>query len=147
MPAHRHREEAINTQLALLLARYGVDAESETIQAGGRQRPDVLFALGGLRVILEGKFADVHDVEAVVLRDAQKRLESGICHLAVAIVYPPALRTTATAKLGEVLETAPLRVQVFAENGATDWTQATPAELLAILRRVQEQLVEVTARL
>lgn len=140
MAAHRHREESVNTQLAQLLARYGVAAESETIQASGKQRPDVLFALGGLRVILEGKFGDVPDAEAVVQRDAQRRLDSGICHLAVAIVYPAALRTTSTTHLLTALEIAPLQVRVLSETGATEWTQATPADLLAILRRVQEQL-------
>lgn len=140
MPAHRHREEAVNTQLALLLARHGIDAESETIQAHGKQRPDVMFVLGGLRVMLEGKFADVADAAQVVRHDAEQRLQTGICHLAVAIVYPKALRTTPTAQLSEALAVAPLQICILSESGATDWSEATPAELLAALRRVQESL-------
>ena len=89
--AYRHREESINTHLALLLAKHGVDAESETIQRSGQQRPDVMFNLGGLRVIIEGKYADTPDAETVVLDDASKRVQSGICHIAVALVYPSAL--------------------------------------------------------
>jgi hypothetical protein len=58
---YRHREESINTQLAILLARHGVDAEPETIHRSGQQRPDVMFVLGGLRVIIEGKFSDTPD--------------------------------------------------------------------------------------
>ncbi|NJL59514.1 MAG: hypothetical protein HC887_07600 [Desulfobacteraceae bacterium] len=56
MQTHRHREESVNTQLAILLTRHGVIAESETIHQSGSQRPDVMFVLGGLRVIIEGNF-------------------------------------------------------------------------------------------
>ena len=54
----RNREEAVNTQLALLISKLGVTADAETIQAHGRHRPDVLFQLRGLRIVVEGKFAD-----------------------------------------------------------------------------------------
>lgn len=84
----RHREETINTQLAILLSRHGVAAESETIHQSGQQRPDVMFTLGGLRVIIEGKFSDTPDADNVVLSDAAKRVQTGICHIAVALVYP-----------------------------------------------------------
>ncbi len=43
---YRHREETINTQLAILLAKHGVEAESETIHRSGSQRPDVMFVSG-----------------------------------------------------------------------------------------------------
>ena len=52
----RHREEVINAGLAILLTRHGIDAEAETILRSGGARPDVMFTLGGLRVIIEGKF-------------------------------------------------------------------------------------------
>ncbi|MFZ1827710.1 MAG: hypothetical protein WAW42_02840 [Candidatus Competibacteraceae bacterium] len=58
MTADRHREETLNTQLAILLSRFGVQADAETIQAQGRERPDVLFNWRGLRVVIEGKFVD-----------------------------------------------------------------------------------------
>jgi len=41
--------------LAVLLSRFGVQADTETIQASGRKRPDVLFHWRGLRVVVEGK--------------------------------------------------------------------------------------------
>lgn len=142
MANERHREEAINTQLALVLARHGIDAEPETIQLHGRQRPDVVFMLGGLRVILEGKFADVPDAAQVVLGDAQSRIHSGICHLAVAIVYPTELRTTPITQLARALAETPLRLCILSESSVTDWSQATPGDLLAGLRRVQQSLIE-----
>lgn len=59
MTAYRHQEETLNTQLAILLSRFGVKADAETIQASGRERPDVLFNWRGLRVVIEGKFSPI----------------------------------------------------------------------------------------
>ena len=62
----RHREETVNTQLAVLLSSLGVEAEAESILSHGKARPDVLFILRGLRVAIEGKFADHPSVKDVV---------------------------------------------------------------------------------
>jgi hypothetical protein len=43
MNACRHREETLNTQLAILLSRFGVQADAETVQFKDREQPDVLF--------------------------------------------------------------------------------------------------------
>lgn len=139
---YRHREESINTQLAILLARHGVDAEPETIHQSGQQRPDVMFVLGGLRVIIEGKFSDTPDAEKVVFRDALKRIQSGICHLSVALVYPKTLRTVSTADLEAALSNSRLRFMIISETGQSDWVETTPAEILASLRRVHEALTK-----
>jgi hypothetical protein len=53
MATHRNREEAVNTQLAILISRYGITADGETIHVHGKHRPDVLFELRGLRVVIE----------------------------------------------------------------------------------------------
>ncbi|MBB1125115.1 hypothetical protein [Thiospirillum jenense] len=139
---HRHREETLNTQLALLLTEHGIDAESEVILASGQHRPDVLFLFDGLRVMLEGKFDDVTDAATIVLRDAQRRMDSGMCHIAIALVYPHALRTTATAKMATKLAITPLSARILSEAGATDWASVTVTELLTALRRVRETLLQ-----
>jgi hypothetical protein len=54
----RNREEVVNTQLAILISQLGVTADAETIHVHGQHRPDVLFELRGLRVVIEGKLAD-----------------------------------------------------------------------------------------
>ena len=72
MTAYHHREETLNTRLAILLSRFGVEADAETIQAKGRERPDVLFHWRGLRVVIEGKFADRPQAREVVLDDARR---------------------------------------------------------------------------
>src|SRR5438445_12309618 len=99
----RNREEVVNTQLAILISKLGVTADAETIHVHGKHRPDVLFELRGLRVAIEGKFADHPNADKVVLEDARKRVRSGIAHIAAAAVYPSELRTTPTAKLLDVL--------------------------------------------
>jgi hypothetical protein len=138
----RHREEVINTVLAMLLARYGIIAEAETIHSSGGARPDVLFTLGGLRVIIEGKFSDVPNTDAVVLNDAAGRVNAGICHVAVAIVYPEELRSASTATLEKQLAASRLRFSIISETGQTEWAESTPAEILASLRRVHESLIK-----
>jgi len=125
---YRHREESVNTQLAILLTRHGVTAESETIHQSGRQRPDVMFTLSGLRVIIEGKFSDTPDADNIVRSDALKRVQSGICHIAVALVYPKKIRTVPTSQLEKTLSTSRLKFLIIAETGLTEWAEATPSE-------------------
>lgn len=138
----RHREEVINTYLAILLTRHGVGAEAETIHHSGESRPDVMFTLGGLRVIIEGKFSDVPDASGIVLSDAAKRLASGICHIAVALVYPAKLRASTTASLERELSDTRLKYLIISESGQTEWAEATPSQILASLRRVHEALIK-----
>ena len=143
MAEHRNREEAVNTQLAILISRYGVTADGETIHVHGKHRPDVLFQMRGLRVVIEGKFADHPSAEAVVLEDARKRVRSGIAHIAAAAVYPKELRSTPTTKILSVLEKSSLRYRIVAETHESDsWYEGTPSELMAALRRAQEALTK-----
>ncbi|MBC7622201.1 MAG: hypothetical protein H7232_02310 [Aeromicrobium sp.] len=141
-PALRHREEVVNTQLAILLSRHGVSAEAETIHNSGQARPDVMFLMSGLRVIIEGKFGDVGDAESSVMSDAKNRVQSGICHIAVALVYPRAFRTISTTKLETALSTSRLKFLVLSESGNTDWSEALPGEILGSLRRVHQSLTK-----
>ncbi|MBU1701643.1 MAG: SAM-dependent methyltransferase, partial [Candidatus Eisenbacteria bacterium] len=142
----------MNTQLAILISRYGITADGETIQVHGKYRPDVLFELRGLRVVIEGKFADHPRAEDVVLNDARGRVKSGIAHMAAATVYPLALRTTSTTKIIEQLECSSLKYRIVSESHETEqWFEGTPADLMDALRRAQEGLtqddiVEQTAR-
>ncbi|MDQ5909752.1 MAG: hypothetical protein QG599_1847 [Pseudomonadota bacterium] len=141
MTVYRHWEETLNTQLAMLLSRFGVQADAETIQASGRERPDVLFNWQGLRVIIEGKFADHANARDVVLQDALGRVQRGIAHLAAAVVYPSPLRQVATSELLDSLEPAILAYCIVGENEETSaWFEGTPAALMDALRRAQEAL-------
>ncbi len=152
MSTPRNREEAINTQLAILISGLGVTADGETIHVHGKHRPDVIFQLRGLRVVIEAKFADHPNSESVVLEDARKRVRAGIAHIAASVVYPDTLRTTPTAKIIEVLEGSRLKYKIIAETYETpDWHEGDPASLMDALRRAQatlaeDDLVEKTAK-
>ena len=152
MPKQRHREEAVNTQLALLISRMGVTAEAETIQVHGRHRPDVLFQMRGLRVVIEAKFEDVPNAEQDVLDDARERIQAGVAHIAAATVYPAELRTAPTTKVLDILAEARLRYLIITETSESDtWSEGNPASLMEALRRAQESLsqddiVEKTAQ-
>ncbi len=116
MTIYRDREETLNTQLAILLSRFGVQADAEMIQASGRERPDVLFVWRGLRVVIEGKFADQANARQVVLNDARGRVQRGIAHIAAAVVYPGALRVTATPELPDQFEQSTLAYCIISES-------------------------------
>jgi hypothetical protein len=152
MAPQRNREEVINTQLALVISQMGVAAEAETIHVHGKERPDVLFELRGLRVILEGKIADHPNAEAVVLEDARKRVRSGIAHIAAAVIYPVALRTASTSRIQDKLRASQLKYRIISETHQTEsWFEGDPASLMDSLRHAQEYLtkddiVEETAK-
>ena len=143
MSAFRNREEVINTQLAILISRMGVEANAETIHVHGKHRPDVLFRMHGLRVVIEGKFADHPAAEEVVVSDARKRVKAGIAHIAMAAVYPTPLRTTATAKVADRLENSQIKYQIVSEaNEPENWFEGNPAALMSTLRRAHEALTK-----
>ncbi len=152
MSGHRNREEAVNTQLAILISRLGTAADAETIHIHGKHRPDVLFEMRGLRCAIEGKFGDNNAAEELVLADARKRVASGLVHIAAAAIYPTVLRTTPTAHLVNALEGSRLRYRIIAETQESEgWYEGTPSDLMDALRRAQENLtrddiVEETAK-
>jgi hypothetical protein len=118
-------------------------ADAETIHVHGKQRPDVLFEMRGLRVIIEGKYADHPNAEGVVLDDARRRVDSGIAHIAAAAVYPVALRNTSTAKVLDKLRASQLKYRIVSEAHRTnDWFEGDPASLLNALRHAQEYLTK-----
>lgn len=143
MAKNRNREEVINTQLAILISTMGVKADAETIHMHGSQRPDVLFQLRGLRVVIEGKVGDNTNADKLVTEDARKRVISGFAHLAVAVIYPIDLRTTSTNKILNTLEEAQLKYKIISEIGESEnWYEGRPTSLMDALRRTQESLAQ-----
>jgi hypothetical protein len=139
--AERHREEVLNTVLATCLGRRGVDADPETILRKGRSRPDVMAIMRGLRCAIEGKVADTANSEAMVLADAKSRLDQGIAHLAIAVVYPTHIRATSFAKLPNTLSAATLKFCVLTDVGDATWHEGSVNEILAELRRAHDTIV------
>lgn len=139
--AERHREEVLNTVLATCIGRRGVDADPETILRSGRSRLDVMASMRGLRCAIEGKVADTANAESVVVADAKKRLDQGVAHLAIAVVYPTSLRTTFFGKLPHVLSAAILKFSVLTDSERVVWHEGTVNEILAELRRAHDVIV------
>ena len=108
----------------------GVEADAETIYTHGKHRSDVLFRMHGLRVAIEGKFADHPPAQDVVLDDARKRVKAGIAYIAAAAVYPKPLRRTPTAKITEHLRESQIRYRIISEaHEFEDWFEGDPASL------------------
>lgn len=143
----RQREEVLNVTLATLIASRGMSAAPETITKK-HQMPDVILTFRGLRCALEGKNDDVPNARDVVASDASKRVEQGIAHLAVGVVYPKPLRSTAFAGLPEAMNKATYEFVVFTEVGPGEWRSGGVDDILDELRRAHELLVrdDVVAR-
>ena len=143
MSKNHNREEVVNTQLALLISKLGVTADAEKILVRGKHRPDVLFQLRGLRIVLEGKFSNTSNAEEAVLEDARKRVRAGIAHIAVATVYPDELRSAPTTKIMDIMADTQLRYCIVAETLQNDyWFSGNPAALMEALRRTQQALTQ-----
>ncbi|MGD0020224.1 MAG: hypothetical protein ABSD62_13305 [Candidatus Limnocylindrales bacterium] len=139
------REEVLNVELARLLVARGLVSAPETIErssAGRRSLPDVVVNFRGLRVLLEGKTDDVAGAREVVSGDAHRRVEQGLAHIALGVVYPHRLRSVSFGQLGHEMAASPLDVQVHTEGGAGGWVRVTQVDgLVELLVRTYEQLV------
>jgi hypothetical protein len=135
----KQREEVLNTVLAQVLIARGMSASPETIHSEGM--PDVIVPFRGLRCALEGKLDDVSSAKAVVVRQAKGRGETGVAHIAIAIVYPTALRTTPFSELAPAISDAQLRFRVCTESSIRDWKQGTADDILEELRRAHEDII------
>jgi hypothetical protein len=139
--AARQREEVLNTVLAACIGARGTDASPETILRRGSIKPDVIAKLRGLRCAIEGKVADVLHAKTVVLDDARRRVDQGIAHLAIGVVYPRHLRTTQFARLPEEMNRASLEFTFVTDAGTDQWHVGGISEILSELRRAHDVIV------
>jgi hypothetical protein len=136
----RQREEVLNVMLASCLAARGMSASPETITAR-HEMPDVIATYRGLRCALEGKVADVPSARQLVAGDALRRVEQGIAHLAIGVVYPIGLRTTDFATLTTALNTSSFDFMVVTEVETGAWRSGGVDAILEELRRAHEAIV------
>lgn len=141
-----YREEVFNVLLALLLHERGVISAPEQSfrQAieGRRHVPDVLVVFQGLRTVIEGKVDDLPDARSVVLAQAQERVDKGIAHIGVAILYPRELRRIPFPELKETLQDTRFEIAVCSEAGQMGWSEGDLDYLADLLRRTFHQLVQ-----
>jgi hypothetical protein len=138
-----HREETINTLLAISLAHYGLMAEAEIIsnQGATRKSPDVFFQLDGLDVVLEGKFERKGAMEETYAQ-IKNRMIYGLAHIAIAIIYPETLRTTATTEVENALKSCSFRYLILTEAAETDWLEGDLTKFVSDIRQSQTNLLE-----
>ncbi|MGA8572033.1 MAG: hypothetical protein ACLP7A_16205 [Desulfobaccales bacterium] len=141
------REEVFNVILAQILEEHGVISAPERIIKArpgvARKMPDVLVYFRGLRLIIEGKVDDTHNAEESALNSARQRVEEGLAHIGVAVVYPALLRKLEKpSQLKKGLENSELRVAIFNESGETGFSSANIKQLTNMLYQTFDQLVQ-----
>lgn len=146
MIAGTYREEVLNVLLALLLHERGiVSAPEQSFQDLVRMRrhvPDVLVLFQGLRTAIEGKVADLPAAGDDAIQAAKGRVEQGIAHIGLALVYPATLRTVPFDQLKDAIAQASLRIAICSEAGDSGWTEGDLNYLAELLKRTFDQLIQ-----
>ena len=132
----RQRQEVLNVVLAQLLQDRGVVAVPESILTTGtqktRQMPDVLVSYQGLRTAIEGEIEATNAKEKAIA-SATRRVETGLAHIGVGIVYPASLRSADFAHLEEQLAQAQLQIAVATEAGTSGCTAPLKLDTKGVL--------------
>jgi hypothetical protein len=95
----------------------------------------------GLRCALEGKIADAAQPDATVLSDARRRIDQGIAHLAIAVVYPATLARVPFKNLPTKMSAATLKFAVLTDTGEDLWHDGGIDNIMAELRRAHDIIV------
>ena len=151
-----YRQEVLNVLLAQLLQERGVISAPENIIRAGvdqqKRMPDVtVVSYQGLRTVIEAEVGSTPNAREKSIASARKRVEEGIAHIGVAIVYPATLRNAniqAAAQLKNDLADASLEIAVVTEAGETDFVEGDVDYLATALNHAFEQLLreDVVAR-
>jgi len=141
------REEVFNVILAQILEEHGVISAPERIIKARpdmtRRMPDVLVDFRGLRLIVEGKVEDAPNAEESALNAARQRVEEGLAHIGVAVVYPALLRKIERpSQLKKGLEENSLRVAIVSESGESGFSDTNMENIPNLLSQTFDQLVQ-----
>lgn len=142
----RRREEVVNVVLAQACCDSGLLADPENILSaqGRRNMPDVVISFQGLRCAVDGKYNDNPNAKAEVLQQVRDRIEIGLCHVGVGVVYPADLRTTGDFHLlKQEVSASELEFFIATETlAAPMWHKGNLTVLLEELRRSHTQLAQ-----
>ncbi len=102
------RQEVLNAELARLLNQQGLIALPEQRLPQGAM-PDLLLPFRGLYLMIEGEVDDQPQADKRAWEKAVERVQQGLAHIALALVYPARLRSLMPAQLTDALRQASLR--------------------------------------
>jgi len=160
--ATTNRQEILNVLVAQLLQERGLVAAPEQIisrlELRTRRMPDVLVDFQGLRLAIESEYAS-SGAEDKASKAALRRVEEGIAHVGMALIYPSTLRTAAgdAENLRKLLTSETLQYAIVTESEAViqialpfatakepfiPFVKGNLDELADSLRRSYDQLVK-----
>ncbi len=133
------REEVLNVKLAEVLAERGlVTIPEHRLRTAS---PDVLVVFNGLRLAIEGKVKDRPQAERLVWQQVKERVDKGIVHLALALLYPQELRSIPFQELRSALKGAQFRFSIYATfSDQPEWQEGNLQTLTATLERAFQKL-------
>jgi len=140
----KYRQEVLNVLLAQLLQERGVIAAPESIISNnvGRKIPDVIVNFMGLRTVIEGEVNDQPKAKEKAVSSARKRVEDGIAHIGVAVIYPSEIRNIEFSSLKNKLADSHLQFAIVSESEETGFVTGNVDYLKRALPYVFEHLAQ-----
>ncbi|MBI3871787.1 MAG: hypothetical protein HY304_01775 [candidate division Zixibacteria bacterium] len=145
----KYRQEVFNVLLAQLLQERGVLSAPESIlrpkTLRGHRMPDVLVDFNGLRTVIEGEIDTSPEAAERALASARRRVEEGIAHIAIGVLYPESLQAVGFRALKDELGACRLRMAIVTEATPTtpEFVAGTVDDLETALRLAFDQLIGV----
>lgn len=135
------RQEVLNTELARLLCQQGLVALPEQRLKQGKM-PDLLLPFRGFYLVIEAEVDDQPQAQERAWGKAVERVEQGLAHLALALVYPAELREAPVSQLADALRTTPLRFSLCAPPipDKSDWRTGDLNTLTTTLQHAYQAL-------
>jgi hypothetical protein len=136
------RQEVLNAELARLLNQQGLVALPEQRLKQGAM-PDLLLPFRGLYLMIEGEVEDQSQAAQRAWQKAVERVQQGLAHLALALVYPAHLRSLPPPQLTDALRQTALRFSLCTPPipDAPDWRTGDLNALTAALQHAYQTLV------
>jgi len=140
------RQEVLNVVLARLLQEQGLVTAPEYIFDAtlerGRKMVDVIVYYNGLRTAIEGEVADQPDANVRALQSARARVEEGVAHIGVAVVYPASLRSAPFEQLPAEMTQSSLLMALVTEAEETGFASGDVSHLKGALQAAFERLIK-----
>ncbi len=144
-----YRQEVLNTILAQILDENGLISSPENILKESiflnRRMPDIVVSYNGLRLIIEGEVGDNPNAQQDAMKSCEKRVKEGICHIAIAVVYPPILRNISFSDLKQEMKNCIMEIAIYSQFGESEFIQGDHNNLGTILKHTYDQIINEDA--